>query len=93
MRIMVALRDVKTGAFLAPITAANESEAGRIYSDLVQKGPALIVEHSADFPLYEVGKFDESTGEVFPVFTQSGSVAPPRLLLDAGQVVKLVREA
>lgn len=93
MRLLMALRDVKTGVFLAPMTATNESEAGRIYADLLQKGPALITEHSGDFPLYEIGKYDEQTGEVFPLFTQTGSVAPPRLLLDAGQVLQLVREA
>lgn len=92
MRVLMALRDTKTGSFLAPMTAVNESEAGRIYADLLENGPALIAKHAADFPLYEIGRYDEQTGEVFPLFTQSGSVAPPRLLLDAAAVHVLRRE-
>lgn len=93
MRLLLALRDVKTGSFLAPMTAVNESEAARTYVDLLQNGPPLITNHTGDFPLYEIGKYDEQTGEVFPLFTQGGSVAPPRLLVDAAQVLQLVKEA
>lgn len=93
MKMLVALRDAKTGSFYSPMCCVNESEAARTYGDLLQNGPDLITKHPQDFPLYEVGKFDEVTGEVFPVFNQSGNVAPPRLLVDAGQVLQLVKEA
>lgn len=92
MKILVALRDAKTGAFYSPMCCTNESEAARTYGDLLEKGPELITKHPADFPLYEVGKYDEQTGEVFPLFNQNGNVAPPRLLIDAGQVLQLVKD-
>lgn len=86
MKMLVALRDSKTGAFLPPLVVSSPGEAQRTYEDVLARGPSLITNHPGDFPLYEVGKFDDQTGEVFPLFHDNGAVAPARLMIDAGQL-------
>lgn len=93
MKMLLALRDVKTGAFLAPLTATTPGEAERTYSEILRNEQSIIGKHPNDFPLYEIGKFDEQTGEVFPVLNHDGSVGLPRLLLEAAQLIQLVKEA
>lgn len=85
MRLIIAMRDVKTGSFEPPILAATLGEAERIYGDLLRNERYRYVAHPTDFPLYEVGKFDEMTGEVYPVM-DGNKICPPRLLVDAAQL-------
>lgn len=91
MKILVALRDVKTGAFLPPFTATTLGEAERTYGDILRQ-ETIIGKHANDFPLYEVGRFDEQTGQVSPLVQDDGSAALPRLLMDAGQQLQLLKE-
>lgn len=93
MRMLLALRDSKTGTFLAPLTALTPGEAERTYSEILRSEQTLVGKHPHDFPLYEIGKYDDQTGQVYPLVNDDGSVAPPRLLLEAAQLVQLAREA
>lgn len=85
MRLLLALRDVKTGRFLAPVTASTPGEAERIYTEILQQPGTIVQKHPRDFPLYQIGLYDDVTGEVFPLVDDHGEAALPRLLLDAGQ--------
>lgn len=85
MRMLLALRDVRTGSFLSPITAATPGEAERIYLEIIGSEGTLIGKHPNDFPLYEIGKYDEFTGCLEPLRNEDGSLAAPRLLIDAAQ--------
>lgn len=82
MRMLLALRDTKTGSFLAPITAATPGEAERTYFEILSQKGTVVEKHPRDFPLYEIGRFDEFTGQVYPLVDDEGKAALPRLLLD-----------
>lgn len=93
MKMLLALRDVKTGSFLAPLTATTPGEAERTYLEILRSEGTLVRKHPNDFPLYEIGKYDEFTGQVFPLFQADGTtLAPPRLLLEAAQFGPQVSE-
>lgn len=92
MKLLIALRDVKTGAFLAPLTATTPGEAERTYGEILRNEQSIIGKHPQDFPLYELGRFDEQTGQVYPLVREDGEVALPRLLLESGQLLQLVKE-
>lgn len=93
MKILVACLDVKTETFLAPIAAVTRGEAERIYAEIVQGAETIIGKHPNDFPLYEIGTYDERTGRVFPCCTDDGVQVPPRLLIEAATILKLIKEA
>jgi len=80
MRMLLALRDEKTGTFLAPVTAATPGDAERWYSEVLTQPGTLVSKHPRDFPLFEIGQFDEVQGLVIPLD------GPPRLLVTAGQL-------
>lgn len=86
MRMLIALRDTKTGSFLAPLTASTPGEAERTYGEILSSQNTIVGKHPGDFPLYEIGKFDEFTGQVYPLCDDAGIGVLPRLLLDAGQL-------
>lgn len=92
MKLLIALRDIKTGAFLAPLTATTPGEAERTYSEILRNEQSIIGKHPNDFPLYEIGRFDEQTGDVYPLVSEDGIRQLPRLLLEAGQLIQLVKE-
>lgn len=78
---------MKVGTFLAPITAATPGEAERVYSSLLSNaGAGLIHSHPRDFPLYEIGSYDEVSGLVSPLVADDGRIQPPRMLLSAEQL-------
>lgn len=85
MRLLLALRDSKTGRFLAPVTASTPGEAERIYIEILQQPGTIVQKHPRDFPLYQLGEYDDLTGEVFSLVDDRGERALPRLLLDAAQ--------
>lgn len=87
MRLLLALRDSKTGRFLAPVTASTPGEAERIYIEILQQPGTIVQKHPRDFPLYQIGEYDDETGEVYPMVDDHGDRALPRLMLDAGQFV------
>lgn len=86
MKILLALRDSKTGRFLAPLTAGTPGEAERTYMEILTQPGTIVNKYPRDFPLYEIGRYDDETGQVSPLYSDSGVVEAPRLLLDAGQL-------
>lgn len=88
MRMLVALRDVRTGSFLSPMCVATPGEAERSYTEIL-RSETIVGKYPNDFPLYEVGKYDEFSGQVYPLVDDSGKVQLPRLLLEAAQLLNL----
>lgn len=92
MKLLFALLDVKTETFLAPMAAVTRGEAERSYVQILQTEGTLVNKCPGDFPLYEIGSFDERTGVVSPLCTSEGVMVLPRLLIDSATVLKLVKE-
>lgn len=86
MKMLVAIRDEKTGAFLAPVPQSTPGEAERWYTTVVRTPGNIISQFPGDFPLYEVGTFDEFTGTVAPLLDKQGNAQLPRLLVTAAQL-------
>lgn len=69
IRKIFAVRDVKADAFGNPFVAQHVGIAVRSLTDAVND-PNLatdIARHPADFVMYELGTFDESSGQIVPV--------------------------
>lgn len=79
-KILVALRDVRTGVFLAPLVVATPGEAERKYEEVLKSEGTLVSRFPLDFPLYELGRYNEDTGVVEPLANG------PRLLINAEQL-------
>jgi len=86
MKMLLALRDVKVGSFLAPVCVMTPGEAERWYGEVL-RSDTIVGKHPHDFPLYEIGRYDEVVGQVYPLVNDAGEPQLPRLLLDAGQVL------
>lgn len=67
MQKMYAVRDSKAQAFLQPFFSSANGSALRALSDVVNDGKSQFFLHPEDYILYEVGAFDDSTGEIVPV--------------------------
>lgn len=93
MKILVACLDVKTETFLAPIACVTRGEAERIYAEIIQSPETLVGKHPRDFPLYEIGTYDEKSGQVRPLLSEDGIAVLPRLLIEAATILKIVKEA
>lgn len=94
MKLLFAMLDVKTETFLAPMAAVTRGEAERAYVEILQSEGTLIHKHPGDFPLYEIGTYDERTGVIAPLMAEgNGFAMPPRLLIDAATVLQLRKEA
>lgn len=78
-KILVALYDVKTGIYMAPLVVATPGEAERKYEEVLKSEGTLVSRFPLDFPLYELGRYDEDTGVVEAL--EKG----PRLLIKAEQ--------
>lgn len=61
---MFSLRDSKALAFLQPFFSTASGSALRALSDAVSDSKSPIGLHPEDYILYEVGSFDDLTGEV-----------------------------
>lgn len=64
--IMLAMKDTKVGIYLQPFAAVRVSSAVRDIGDLVKdpQGSLPWQRHPEDFDLYQVGTFDDDTGEI-----------------------------
>ncbi len=60
-----AVHDNKAVAFMAPFTTANAGTATRTFKEHVNNPETVFARHPNDFCLYEIGTFDDSTGEIF----------------------------
>lgn len=60
-----SIRDAKAEAFMRPFFAPTRGLAVRTFSDLVNSGNGeSVAKHPEDFCLFQVGEFDELTGEL-----------------------------
>lgn len=66
MHIIVAVRDRQITAFLRPFTAQSRGQAIRSFRDEVNRDGSELNSHPEDYELYELGTFDEQTGNLKP---------------------------
>ena len=57
------VRDSKALAFLQPYFSNSVGAAVRAFADEVNDGKGMITKHPEDFLLYELGEFDDNSGE------------------------------
>ena len=61
---LFACHDSKAGAFMQPFFFQATGQAIRAFSDTVNDPKTQLNRHPADFTLFELGTFDDQTGEV-----------------------------
>lgn len=61
------VRDGKAVAFLQPFFSSANGSAIRAFSDAVNDGKSPISTHPEDYVLYELGSFDDNSGELIPL--------------------------
>lgn len=93
MILLFALMDQKTETFLGLFAARTRGEAERSYLEILRSEGTLVQKYPQDFPLYEIGTYNERTGEVRPLVSDDGIKLLPRLLVDAQTVLRLQVEA
>ncbi len=59
-----AVYDNKAEAYNEPFTAKNPGLALRVFSDNVKNENTIWNKHPNDFCLYEIGEYDDATGDV-----------------------------
>lgn len=62
-----ALRDIRTEAFNRPMFLQNEAVLDRSIRDAMQDENSLLCSHPEDYQLFELGEYDEETGQITPV--------------------------
>lgn len=84
-KLMMVFRDAKTGRFQAPILCpATPGEAERTALEFWKSEGTMIGKYPNDFPMYNVGAFDDETGQV--------TVEVPTLFLEATQLLTVRKE-
>ena len=58
--------DIKAGAYLAPFVAPSEGVATRIFKGACMDENSLFWHHPRDFRLFDVGFWNEVSGELMP---------------------------
>lgn len=70
MRIIFAVKDIKQGTFEPPVNASHRIELERALTEIINPPDGKLLHKFAKFPqdfeLYEIGTFNESTGELIP---------------------------
>lgn len=61
-----SIHDSKAAAFLRPFCLPSDAHAIREVSEVVQNTSSTFSDYPEDFTLFNVGEFDELTGEVSP---------------------------
>lgn len=64
MTQIFAIYDNKAQAFMQPFYATNVGLALRIFADNVANPESIMHKHPNDFVIYQVGSFDDQTGEM-----------------------------
>lgn len=73
IQLIVSLRDSKSEAFMTPFFVPTLGVGFRLLQDELRREQASVLAlHTADFDLYQLGQFDNETGEIgvptgFPV--------------------------
>lgn len=63
MKRVFAIKDIKAEAFWNPVYYVSEGVAVREFEMVVAQGDSVLAKVPEDFVLYELGAFDEETGE------------------------------
>lgn len=63
---MFSIRDSKAEAFLQPFFSQNRNTAIRAFENTVNLSDNPMNQHPEDYHLFEVGSFDQASGEVIP---------------------------
>lgn len=72
MKLIVAVKDRAIDAFGQPFFVHATGQAVRSFIDEVNNRESPFNAHPEDYDLYEIGSYNEDTGEILPI--------PPRLL-------------
>lgn len=68
MRLKVfAMRDVKADAYGSPFFLPNEGLAIRMLGEWVQDKRSEVARYPADFMMFQIGEFDNESGELVPM--------------------------
>lgn len=81
---LFAVRDIKAGAFGAPMALPTRALAVRVFGELVEDGRSPYAKYPADFQLYEIGDYDPNSGIITPVDV-------PSFLVTAFELVQVRR--
>lgn len=65
--IMFTIYDNKAEAFLPPFTLPNHAMAARTFADCVRDPQHAFSRNPSDYNLFELGSFDDVTGEMLPI--------------------------
>jgi len=60
---MVAVFDVKVGAYARPVAVPSDGAAVRSFQDAVNAGDNEYSKHPEDYSMFNLGTYDDSTGE------------------------------
>lgn len=63
-KLVLAIFDTKAQVFGQVITAPNVPTVTRELQDMLREGNNTVAKHPEDFALYEVGSFDDETGQL-----------------------------
>lgn len=66
MKILVALYDRATEAYAPIMTVHTRGEAIRSFRNEIKEPQSPISQHPTDFELYQVGIYNDQTGEIEP---------------------------
>lgn len=61
-----AVYDIKALAYMQPFFGGNAGSAMRAFGDEVTKQGSNIGKHPEDYQLFEIGAYDDNTGELIP---------------------------
>lgn len=64
--LLFSIYDEKAHAYLPPFTLPRSDMAIRTFSDCINSSDHAFSRHPGDYTLYELGVFDDSTGEITP---------------------------
>lgn len=59
-----SIYDEKVESYSQPFFAATNPAAIRMFTDLSNDGQSMISKHPQDYTLYQLGKWDDSTGQI-----------------------------
>lgn len=79
---VLAVYDSKVEAYLSPFFMRSRGEALRGFESAVNDPQTSFCRYPADYTLFEIGEFDESTGRI----------APHQAYVDLGNAVQFKRQ-
>lgn len=64
-RNLYCIKDVKVSAFTSPFTMQGDVQAKRYFHEMSNDENTTLSKYPADFELFRLGSFDDSSGELF----------------------------